>query len=186
MSRWPLATFDDRRTLRYVRVYPHPIERVWSAVTEPAQLDAWMMPSCQIEPGLGGAWRFSFSNPDPADDVVGTITAWEPPRLVHYGVTGNFGAMRFELEAVEGGTQLTFIHAFPAHYRGKVRDTPGGDFPAGLGTPWQPDFVHGFHLMLDRMEDYLAGRPMTDDPDGPALMAAYRTHIRDNITAEPT
>ena len=48
-----LAVFVDALTMRYERVYPHPIELVWEAVTTSEHLDAWMIPVSRVEPRLG-------------------------------------------------------------------------------------------------------------------------------------
>ena len=47
-----LCRFIDRDTVEYVRTYPHPIERVWNAITDPAQMSIWFGP-IQFEPRLG-------------------------------------------------------------------------------------------------------------------------------------
>jgi uncharacterized protein YndB with AHSA1/START domain len=191
-----LATFVDRRTMRHVRLYPHPIERVWEAVTRPEHLDAWMLPKCEIDLRLGGRWAFSFANPDPAQVVRGVITAFDPPRLVEYGAEGDeTGAMRFELEPASGGTRLTFIHSFPAGHVATPSDDPGGDLPGGPDTPWKPGFVAGFHLMLNDLGDWLEGKPLKDafvdgvhevhrgvyDETWLALCETYRARIREMI-----
>ena len=44
-----LASFDSRYTMRFVRVFPQPIERVWEAVTRAEQLDVWLMPVTEID-----------------------------------------------------------------------------------------------------------------------------------------
>lgn len=189
-----LAVFDTRRSMRHVRTYPHPIARVWEAVTTPAHMDVWMVPVCQVAPRLGGPWAFSFANPDPARVVTGTITAWDPPRLVEYGNT-NGGAMRFELAEEGGGTRLTFIQTFAADYPCIPSDDPGGDLPGGPDCPMKPGFVAGFHLMFDDLGLLLAGEPVADPmidgvhqvhlgilaPDWVELCEIYRAHIRDTV-----
>ena len=36
-----LARFIDHWTIEFVRTFPHPIERVWKAVTDPAEVAIW-------------------------------------------------------------------------------------------------------------------------------------------------
>ena len=64
-----LGRFLDRRTLEFVRVYPHPIERVWRAITDPAELARWFIPTTKWELQEGGAYRFHD------DGMSGAITA---------------------------------------------------------------------------------------------------------------
>ena len=40
---------QGRPAVRFVRTYPHSIERVWSAITEPDQLRAWFPSAVTIE-----------------------------------------------------------------------------------------------------------------------------------------
>jgi uncharacterized protein YndB with AHSA1/START domain len=178
-----LATFDHRLAMRHVRVYPHPIERVFEAVTTAGHLNAWMLPGCIVERHLGGAWSFTFANPDPKRIVTGTIIAWQPPTLVDYG------GMRFELEPTDGGTKLTFIHSFSPEYRDPIRDLndPGDTLPGGPDTPWKPGFVAGWHLMLNDLDAYLGCRTFHPyeagivDPAWVALCKVYEDYIREKI-----
>jgi uncharacterized protein YndB with AHSA1/START domain len=147
-----LASFDDAWTLRYERVYPHPIARVWAAVTSAEQLDVWLAPACGVlvEPWLGGRCEFCFGGPnpdmaehDPVDRSTwshsGSITEFEPPNLVHYQLGAS--ALRFELEEVDGATRLCFVHSF----------TPGPE------SPWRAGFMAGFHQMLRQLGTMLDG-----------------------------
>ena len=140
-----LARFDDRWTMRYSRFYPHPIEAVWAAVTEADQLEVWLSPACGVvvDARLGGRCAFAFGSPSPHE---GTITAFDPPHVVHYQLSGS--SMRFELAPADGGTTLDFVHAF----------TPTDGEP-----PWHADFMSGFHLMLDQIGPLLDGTFTTTD-----------------------
>lgn len=37
----------DGPVLRFARRYPHPIEKVWAALTEPAQMSRWFPARCR-------------------------------------------------------------------------------------------------------------------------------------------
>ncbi len=41
MTHQALARFMDRFAIEYVREYPHPVQRVWRAICDPAELSAW-------------------------------------------------------------------------------------------------------------------------------------------------
>ncbi len=99
--------------------YPHPIERVWRALTEPAAIARWLMPN-DFEPTVGH--RFTFrTNPLPQfgfDGVVHCeVTEVEPPRRLAYTWTGGNLDTRvsYELETAQqdgrAGTRLHFEHA---------------------------------------------------------------------------
>ena len=68
---------DGRPAVRFERTYPHPVDRVWRAVSDPAELPRWFPSRVEYEPRVGSTMRFSG---DPhAEDVVGTLLAWDPP-----------------------------------------------------------------------------------------------------------
>jgi uncharacterized protein YndB with AHSA1/START domain len=182
-----LATFDDRWTMRHVRVYPHPIERVWEAVSTAEHLDAWMMPKWEVERRVGGRYSCTFGGNVASE---GVIIEFDPPRVIDYD------GMRFELEPVAEGTRLTFIQSFdPGSRNEPVEDQPGGDLPGGPDTPWRTGFVAGFHGALDNLGAWLAGdvtgeqtkersaahRRGEHDPRWLELVEAYREHIRRTI-----
>ena len=190
-----LARFTDRYTMRHERTYPHPIERVWAAVTVPTHMDRWMLPVNTVEPRLGGAFGMTFGGP--ADEpMTGVVAAWEPPHVVEYRFgPGNDSSIRFELvETDQGaGTHLTLVHRFPPGVGGTpVPDDPGGDLPGGPDTPWRPGFVAGFHLQMDNLATFLVDPEATGarvraelerhragehEPEWLELITAYRRHI---------
>lgn len=183
-----LATFDHRYAMRHVRTYPHPIERVFQAVSTAAELDIWALPFCEVDARLGGAWSMTFGNAKGEGVTRGTIIAFDPPRLIDYG------GMRFELEEVEGGTRLSFIQSFAPDFVHRPGLAKESDYPAP-GTPWLPGGAAGWHEMMDDLGEHLFGRarpqPMIDgkhaayhgikDPHHEALTKLYWARIRDTI-----
>jgi uncharacterized protein YndB with AHSA1/START domain len=100
-------------SLRFERHLPHPIERVWRAISDPAELAAWFPSAVEIELVLGGA--MTFAEPgldiDPALFAThGTVIALEPPHLLAF--TWGDETLRFELSADDEGCVLTFTHEF--------------------------------------------------------------------------
>ena len=62
----------DRWALRLERRYPHPVEKVWGAVTEPAHLAQRFPSTVEVDLRVGGAMRFGFG-----DEMVVTGEAAE-------------------------------------------------------------------------------------------------------------
>jgi uncharacterized protein YndB with AHSA1/START domain len=58
-----LAVFLDRWTMQHERVYSHPIERVWEAVSTSEHLDVWLMPVSRVDARIGGRAAFSWGGP---------------------------------------------------------------------------------------------------------------------------
>jgi uncharacterized protein YndB with AHSA1/START domain len=186
-----LAVFLDRSVMRHERHYPHPIERVWEAVTTSEHLDAWLLPVSRVEPRLGGQCAFSWGGP--AETAIdGTVTVFDAPHVVQYTFGHPDSYIRFELSEEGLGTRLWFRQSFAP---GEDADTPddayaGADRPAGADTPWRPGFVAGFHEMLDDLSCWLTNPWPPEDNvalDGTPETAArhdrwierYRAHIRD-------
>ena len=174
MSDAPLGRFIDRYTVEYVRTYPHPIERVWRAISDPAQMSVWFAP-ITFEPCLGGAYRALWEEPSM---FKGLVTAFEPPRLLRFGGPhpGADALWQYELEAVGEGTRLTFMQRIPPGHDTLARwplDPP----ESPPDTPWRPGTLSGWHLSLDHLGVLLDGAEWIR-PDEPALSARYREHIR--------
>jgi uncharacterized protein YndB with AHSA1/START domain len=143
-------------TMRHVREYPHPIERVWDAVSTTEHLDVWLLPASQIERREGGRCSFSWGSPV-TESEPGTVAIFDPPRRVKYEFEDG-GFIQFDLEALNAeSTRLVFLQHFEPGTGLDPSDWPGGDQPAGSDTPWKPGFVAGFHGMLDQLNDYLSG-----------------------------
>jgi uncharacterized protein YndB with AHSA1/START domain len=111
MTADQFLTVDGRPAVRIERRYPHPIEKVWRAVTTPEHLGQWFPSPVDIDLRAGGAMRFgAFDGPSAA----GTIEALDAPRLL----TFRWGTDRltFELRPDGDGTTFALTHAFDDRY----------------------------------------------------------------------
>ena len=52
-----------------------PRERIWTLLTDPAELPRWWPDAARLEPRVGGRVVLTFG----PGDVTGEITRWEPP-----------------------------------------------------------------------------------------------------------
>jgi uncharacterized protein YndB with AHSA1/START domain len=134
---------EDGYQVRFERHLPHPVERVWSALTSPAQLAQWLAPG-EIDLTLGGRVHLAFTDGDGIID--GRITAIAPPWVLEFTWTDggdDLGFVRWELMADDGGTRLVLTHTIPASSR-----------PFGLSV------LAGWHQMLERLEALCEGQPI--------------------------
>lgn len=95
--------------------YPHPLEKVWRALTDPAALAVWLLMSNDFEPRLGRRFTFRAApRPDFRGWIECEVIALEPPtRMAWSWQSSDVGEptrVEFNLKAVEGGTRLTLAH----------------------------------------------------------------------------
>jgi uncharacterized protein YndB with AHSA1/START domain len=160
-----LPHFIDRWTIEYVRTFPHPIERLWRAITDPKEFGAWFIPG-SIELKTGGAYSFGGCA-DVEPDFAGEIVAIDPPRLIRF--SGGPGCLKgkekgwfqFELSQVKDGTRMVFTQKFAPglEYRESPAEFMGNDLPVP-GAPWKPGVVGGWHDIFDALRDHLAAIPI--------------------------
>ena len=136
-----LEQIGDRQVIRFERRLAHPIERVWAALTDPAELLGWWG-EAEIELVEGGHFTLRWLNADERGEryaMRATITRLDPPRLIET-VGDAHGTLRWELRPDGDGTLLTFSStvALPAEYRAKS--------------------LAGWHYHLDALAAALAGR----------------------------
>jgi uncharacterized protein YndB with AHSA1/START domain len=103
---------DGRHRLVFERRLNHPVERVWAALTEPGEIEAWLA-RAELEPREGGRVHLEWLNTDEEGkryegaDATGTVAAIDPPRLLELD-TDVHGRLRWELRADGDRTDLTF------------------------------------------------------------------------------
>jgi len=118
-----MHTAEGRSTLRFDRTLPHDRERVWRAVTEPAELRQWFPSEVIYEQRAGAPMTFDFGGEHDLDAYPGEVLVWDPPNV--FAFLWGTDELRFELSDAAGGTRLVFEHAF-AHEPGKeARDSAG-------------------------------------------------------------
>src|SRR5690606_32968635 len=118
----------DRNTLRFERLFPGSIERVWACLTEPGQRRKWLAGG-EMELVVGGRVELFFLHNEltPHDEEIperfcnmkqghrmqGYITACEPPRLLAYTWGEDPQASSevcFELTEQDGSVLLVLTH----------------------------------------------------------------------------
>jgi len=129
--------------LRFRRRIAHPVERVWAALTEPAELIGWCG-QAEIDLAEGGKFVLRWLNADDSGnraEMHATITRLDPPRLLE--TAGDLhGVLRWELQPDGAGTLLAFSSTvgLPAEYRSMV--------------------LAGWHWHLDALASFLGGTPV--------------------------
>lgn len=107
----PLATrqFDQgRAVLRFERRLAHPPEKVWRAVTEPAELAHWFPGRVEMDLRPGAPVHFAEDDPD-IGESSGEVVEVDPPNVFAFSWGGDL--LRFELTPDGDGCRLLFSHA---------------------------------------------------------------------------
>lgn len=101
---------DGKTVLRFERALPHPVRRVWTALTDPAEMLRWWGCADELELVEGGRFVFHWLNHgDNGERYVmhGHVTRLDPPHLLEFD-TNLHGVLRFELHPDGAGTRLVF------------------------------------------------------------------------------
>jgi uncharacterized protein YndB with AHSA1/START domain len=101
---------DGMGVLRYQRHLAHPPEKVWEALTAPAQLAGWFPTTVDGARKPGAPLRFRFEKA-PVDPMTGQMLTFDPPALLEFHWGDDH--LRFELSEESGGTRLDFTVTFP-------------------------------------------------------------------------
>jgi uncharacterized protein YndB with AHSA1/START domain len=144
-------------TLVVVRELRHPPEKVWEALTDPAQLREWAPFDADRSLGTAGATVMLTTVGAPSPHVTETtVTRSDPPRVLEYN-WGGFD-LRWTLDAVGGGTRLTLWHNIDRRY-------------IAMGAA-------GWHICFDVMDRMIAGTPIgrTVGPDAIKFGGWQRLH----------
>ena len=141
---------EKRPTLRFERRIAHPVEAVWRAVTEPAELAHWFPCEVEVDLRVGGRMRFVFPQmalPDTASTMLGEVTELDPPR--RFSFLWGEDHLHFALEPIEDGAACVLLFTV---------ELDSADKAARDGAGW--------HTSLDGLERRLAGAqvaPLSDD-----------------------
>ncbi|HEX4051192.1 MAG TPA: SRPBCC family protein [Steroidobacteraceae bacterium] len=129
----------DTWTLVLARELRHPPERVWEALTDPAQLHEWAPFDADGSLAAQGATvkLTTIGAPKPVVSET-TISRAERPRLLEYR-WGN-QEIRWQLEPLAQGTRLTLWHSIDRRY-------------TSMGAA-------GWHICLDVLDRLLGGEPL--------------------------
>jgi uncharacterized protein YndB with AHSA1/START domain len=156
----PLAHVECRPSggrwaLVFVRDLRHAPEKVWAALTEPAQLREWAPFTTDRDLGRPGEATLTMIDGEVAEDLPATVTRAERPTLLEY--TWGKDVLRWELAPAERGTRLTLRHTI------EDRD-------------WVPKVAAGWHICLVVAELLLDGTPI-----GPIRGADARNYGWDDL-----
>jgi len=134
----------EKWTLVLVRELRHPPEKVWRALTEPAELREWA--AFEVDGNLASAKTVKLTWVGTTKTIDINVTRAEAPRVLEYD------DMRWELEASAGGTRLTLWTGLDRRY-------------IAMGAA-------GWHICFDVLHHLLDGTPIGRIAGGDAMRFA--------------
>jgi uncharacterized protein YndB with AHSA1/START domain len=128
-------------TLVLVRDLRHSREKVWQALTDPAHLREWAPFDSDRNLGTVGA-KVKLTTVGAPQVSETTVTRADAPSVLEYNWGGNDGRslIRWELEALGGGTRLTLWHNIDRRF-------------ISMGAA-------GWHICVDVLDHLLSGTPI--------------------------
>jgi len=129
----------DRWTLVFAKSLKQPPERVWEALTDPAQLNEWAPYTSDRDLASTGEATLTMIDSEQSVDLHARVTRAEAPTVLEYS-WGNDN-LRWEVASEGDGTRLTLKHTVE-------------------GQDWIPKVAAGWHLCLFVAERLLDGDPM--------------------------
>ena len=106
-SRATLETIGGKAVLRFERRLAHPPEKVFRAISEPAELAHWFPAKVETELRAGAPIRFEFEDVD-FEAPPGEVLEVDPPKLLAYA--WGDGVLRWEVVPEGAGCRLHFTH----------------------------------------------------------------------------
>jgi uncharacterized protein YndB with AHSA1/START domain len=128
----------DKWTLVLVRNLRHAPEKVWSALTDPAQLAEWAPFNADRSLAATGPVQLTTVNAPVAQVSETQVTRAVAPSLLEYN--WGDGKLRWELEEDGNGTRLTLWHGINQHF-------------IAMGAA-------GWHICFDVLAALLDGAPL--------------------------
>jgi uncharacterized protein YndB with AHSA1/START domain len=93
---------------------PHPVEAVWSALTDANAISDWLMPAEGFSPAVGARFRLRTQRLSPDGWVRVEVTELEPPHRMTWAWSLDNGlpptSVTFELSPAPDGTRLRLTH----------------------------------------------------------------------------
>ena len=148
-----LTDQQGRAVLRFERTLRHPPERVWNALTDPAEHRSWHPTPFELEPAAVGGRVTYLPGGEAPEMPAGEVTEYDPPRILAH--TWDEDLLRWELRPADDGCVLVLTHTFDDRFKA-ARDAAG------------------WHVCLDALGATLEGAGPPHGDDGERLPSGWR------------
>jgi uncharacterized protein YndB with AHSA1/START domain len=166
-TRGRYGTITEKPALIFVRELAHPIEDVWSAVTDPDRVVAWL--PCPIDGDLttvGSPLLFVFPGDAGVEDPsTGEVLLSDKPTRLAFSWEDE--EIRIELQSLgENASRIGFTNVMPAD-----------------STPAAARTAAGWHVCLDALEEHLNTGERTPPSNSPTprFRELYEAYLSDGV-----
>ena len=111
-------TIDGTPAVRFERVYPHAVDRVWRMITVPEEMAAWFPSTVEVDLREGGEMTFTFPDRE-VEPMTGRVLELDPPRV--FAFLWGTDLLRLELAPDGDGTRLDAHPAARQRRRGRAQ-----------------------------------------------------------------
>jgi uncharacterized protein YndB with AHSA1/START domain len=122
------ANLDGQPVVRFERTFPHSVDAVWEAISDPRQLEAWFPTTVEFEtlaPGSSITFRFAQDSPDEKyPPMSGEFLEVDPPRRLAF--SWGEDRLTFELADTDDGDACRLVFTVALDSEDKAaRDSAG-------------------------------------------------------------
>ncbi|TQR20095.1 SRPBCC family protein [Psychrobacillus vulpis] len=147
---------NDDFTARYERHLHHPVEAVWSMLTDNEKLQQWFSELKVVDLRKGGLIKFDMQD---GTFIDMQILDYEPLKILAFEWDKDIA--KFELSPVSDGCQLTFIETISSFTEQTIKD------------------LAGWHVCLDVIGAILDGRTISRKDEWQAWYVEYEELLKE-------
>ncbi|WP_067173728.1 SRPBCC domain-containing protein [Microtetraspora niveoalba] len=175
MTDGTIERHGEELTFRYERLLARPLDVVWRAVTDPAEIERWSGTGTELDLRPGG---LLVSQHKGGHRVVDRVLRVEPPRLfehTYFEDVNPSAVVTWRIDAAPTGALLVLTHRLRMDdIRAAAATIAAGD---DLTTILSRNAA-GWHHILDLIESRLSGETLDWSPrDQEALRQRYATLV---------